>query len=100
MRTLKSIKGHIKELLAVTDYKSIKAIQKENPMLSRKEVEEWLLDNYNEIVEEVNKDEDEEKKLEKQLKEQFKRMKKKGKNDTIIKLDKFSIATSLFLYLY
>ena len=54
MKTLNSTKGNIKKLLSVTDYKSIKAIQKENPDLSRKVIEEWLLDNYNSVIELVN----------------------------------------------
>jgi nitrogen regulatory protein PII len=64
MRELKTVKGHIKELLSVTHYKSIKAIQKENPTLSRKEIEEWLLDKYNSVVKTVNNNE---KQLKKQL---------------------------------
>jgi len=94
MRTLKSAKGNIKTLLEVTDYKSIKAIQKENPNQTRKQIEEWLLDNYNEIVETINNNEKELKAKEKKLQQKIKRdnktyiqeiimtfeLKQKGKN--------------------
>ena len=74
MRTLKTAKGHIKELLSVTDYKSIKAIEKENPTQSRKEIEQWLLDNYNEVVETINENE-------KQLKKENKKQEQKQKKE-------------------
>jgi hypothetical protein len=71
MRKLKSIKGHIKEFLAITDYKSVKGVQKDRGY-TRKEAEEWLLDNYNDFVEQVNKDEQKEKQEnKKQFKEQL-----------------------------
>jgi len=57
MKHLKSANANIKTLLSVTNYKSIKSIQKENPNLNRKEVEEWLLDNYNAIVDTINENE-------------------------------------------
>ncbi len=57
MKHLKSANANIKTLLSVTNYKSIKSIQKENPNFNRKEVEEWLLNNYNAIVDTINENE-------------------------------------------
>jgi len=71
MRTLKSAKGNIKTLLSVTDYKSVKAIQKENPTQSRKEIEEWLLDNYNSVIETINNNEKELKAKEKKQQKSY-----------------------------
>ena len=55
MKYLKCVKANIKTLLAASNYKSIKAIEKENPNLNRKQIEDWLLDNYNSIVDIIKK---------------------------------------------
>lgn len=70
MKIINSVKGNIKKLLSITHYKSIKTIQKENPDLNRKEIEEWLINNYNNIVEQVN---DENKKIKNREKSLFNR---------------------------
>jgi len=68
MKYLKSVKANIKTLLAASNYKSIKAIEKENPNLNRKQIEDWLLDNYNSIVDIINENEQELKLKENTLK--------------------------------
>ena len=78
MKYLKSVKANIKTLLAASNYKSIKAIEKENPNLNRKQIEDWLLDNYNSIVDIINENEQElklkEKKVKNTLKKTFKNL--------------------------
>lgn len=88
MKTLKTAKGNIKTLLGVTDYKSVKAIQKENPNQSRKEIEAWLLDNYNSIVETINNNE-------KELKAKEKKMEKQLKKDNKTYIQEFTISFEL-----
>ena len=73
MKYLKSVKANIKTLLAASNYKSIKAIEKENPNLNRKQIEDWLLDNYNSIVDIINENEQELKLKEKKVKNTIKK---------------------------
>jgi hypothetical protein len=53
--TIKGIKGNLRTLLGVTDFKSINALLKFSPDLkNRKQAEQFLLDNYNDIIENIN----------------------------------------------
>ena len=57
---LRSIKGNLTTVLSVfdTQFKSIKAFMKAHPDLNtKKEAETFLLDNYNEIIDNINKNE-------------------------------------------
>ena len=69
MRELRTVKGNIKKLLEAAGYKSVKAIEKENPTFSRKEINDTLLNNYNDIVKKININE---KQLKKENKKLFK----------------------------
>ena len=63
---IRSIKGNLANLLAITDYNSIKSLMKAQPDLStRKQAEEYLLDNYADFVDNVQKIEKEQKEKEK-----------------------------------
>jgi hypothetical protein len=63
---IRSIKGNLANLLAITDYNSIKSLMKAQPDLStRKRAEEYLLENYADFVDNVQKIEKEQKQKEK-----------------------------------
>lgn len=67
---LENIKGNIKKCLAVTDYKSVRAVEK-NKNYTTQQARDWLLGNYNRIANEINK------KIELQIKKKEEAKKKK-----------------------
>lgn len=82
MDHLHSIKGNVRKLLELTDFKSINAVMKAKDM-SKPQAEQWLLDNHNQIVDKINfkakqkKNEDEKKKRNKKISEVIKKQLKK-----------------------
>jgi 5-methylcytosine-specific restriction enzyme A len=82
MDHLHSIKGNVRKLLELTDFKSINAVMKAKGM-SKPQAEQWLLDNHNQIVDKINfkakqkKNEDEKKKRNKKISEVIKNQLKK-----------------------
>jgi hypothetical protein len=74
---LRTSKGNIKTLLKATQYKTLKEFMNDNPELNEKESLEFLLENYNSIVDEINKHS-----LERQnkIKEQIKQKTKQNKS--------------------
>jgi hypothetical protein len=66
LNAITSVKGNLKKLLGASPYASVKSIMKEG--LTRKQAEQWLLDNYNEIVDTVKENVKDIKKKEKKAK--------------------------------
>jgi len=74
---LRTTKGNIKTLLKATHYKTLKEFMNDNPELNEKESLEFLLENYNSIVDEINKYSLE---RQKKIKEQIKQKTKQNKS--------------------
>ena len=61
---IRSIKGNLTNLLSITDYKSVNALMKAQPKLkTRKQAEQYLLDNWNEFADIMEENDKQEKEI-------------------------------------
>lgn len=79
---IRTIKGNLTNLLSITDYKSVNALMKAQPELkTRKQAEQYLLDNWNNFAEIMEENENQEKKIQKQKNKQYKQVARKEAKD-------------------
>ena len=79
---IRTIKGNLTNLLSITDYKSVNALMKAQPELkTRKQAEEYLLDNWNEFANIMEENEKQEKQIQKQKIKAYKKEARKEAKD-------------------